>query len=193
MVTDKAFNQSVITRVLTTLDNKNVTRSKYGFIILFLWMYLCTNQIPYWRSSTISWMISSSTGATLTSCFGERRTANSTVLSWTQRCTCRVTGLFYSVPVGNNTSVCAYMFVCMLTGFPPRSIWGTCWTVTSSNWPSSDRGSMSFLPSRSCSKDTQNRLTHTYRKTQHWCHTEETTCGHPFAQRCMYKCEWIQI
>lgn len=37
--------------------------------------------------------------------------------------------------------------------------WGSCWTATSSNWASSDRGSMSFLPSRSC-------VTHTNINTQ---------------------------
>lgn len=48
----------------------------------------------------------------------------------------------------------AARFVCVLTGLPPRSSCGSCWTVTSSNWASSDRGSMSFLPSRSCSSQT---------------------------------------
>lgn len=36
--------------------------------------------------------------------------------------------------------------------------WGSCWTATSSNWASSDRGSMSFLPSRSCV--THTNITH---------------------------------
>lgn len=41
------------------------------------------------------------------------------------------------------------MCVCVCV-FPPGSTWGSCWFVPSSIWPSSDRGSMSFLPSRSC-------------------------------------------
>lgn len=39
------------------------------------------NAVPFWRSSTISWMISSSTGVTWSSCLGERRREISTVLS----------------------------------------------------------------------------------------------------------------
>lgn len=126
-------------------------------------------------------MISSSTGATWSSCLGERRMAISTVLSWTHK---RSGNCLYSHNSGENSNdiggeggVC--VCVCVLTGFPPRSIWGSCWTVTSSNWPSSDRGSMSFLPSRSCSTITQNA--HICTKVKNDCNTDGTSYIHPLA------------
>lgn len=42
----------------------------------------CTNK-PFWPCSTMSWMMSLSTGATWSSCLGERRTSSSIVFFWT--------------------------------------------------------------------------------------------------------------
>lgn len=78
----KNFQSVYPLRGLIIWLQRNITIKKSCTYPNKCFIFMSYTNKPFWRCSTMSWMMSLSTGATWSSCLGERRTSSSSVLSW---------------------------------------------------------------------------------------------------------------